>query len=178
MSLSTATFGNGCFWCTEAIFQQVKGVHSVQSGYTGGFIKNPAYREVCAGTTGHAEAIQISFDPEIVSYAELLEIFWKTHDPTTLNRQGNDIGTQYRSAVFFHDSEQQRQAESYKDQLDNSGVYPDPIVTEITKATTFYVAEDHHQNYFNDHGHQPYCRVIIQPKVETFRQSYGDKLKR
>lgn len=177
MTLSTATFGNGCFWCTEAIFQQVDGVHSVVSGYIGGFIKNPAYREVCAGTTGHAEAIQITFDPEVVSYAELLEIFWKTHDPTTLNRQGNDVGTQYRSAVFYHDAEQKELAEHYKQELDASGVFADPIVTEITEATTFYVAEDYHQNYFNDNGRQPYCRVIIQPKVEKFRQVFGDKLK-
>lgn len=177
MTLSTATFGNGCFWCTEAIFQQVDGVHSVVSGYIGGFIKNPAYREVCAGTTGHAEAIQITFDPKVVSYAELLEIFWKTHDPTTLNRQGNDVGTQYRSAVFYHDEEQKQLAEHYKQELDASGVFADPIVTEITEATAFYVAEDYHQNYFNDNGRQPYCRVIIQPKVEKFRQVFGDKLK-
>ena len=178
MKKEIAILANGCFWCTEAVFQRLEGVQSVLSGYTGGQIKNPAYREVCRGITGHAEGLKIEFDPEVISFEQLLEVFFATHDPTTLNRQGNDIGTQYRSAVFFHDSEQQRQAESYKDQLDNSGVYPDPIVTEITKATTFYVAEDHHQNYFNDHGHQPYCRVIIQPKVETFRQSYGDKLKR
>ncbi|MDP5170610.1 MAG: peptide-methionine (S)-S-oxide reductase MsrA [Bacteroidia bacterium] len=174
MALSTATFGNGCFWCTEAIFQRIAGVHTVVSGYTGGKVKNPTYREVCYGRTGHAEVIQISFDPEIVSFEKLLEIFWKTHDPTTLNRQGNDVGTQYRSAVFYHDEKQKQLAEHYKAKLDASGIFADPIVTEITPISEFYPAEDYHQNYFNENGNQPYCRVIIQPKVEKFLQVFGE----
>ncbi len=177
MALSKATFGNGCFWCTEAIFQRVEGVHSVLSGYIGGKVKNPTYREVCFGRTGHAEAIEITFDPEVVKYEELLEIFWKTHDPTTLNRQGNDVGTQYRSAVFYHDEQQKELAEHYKQKLDESGVFNDPIVTEITQASEFYLAEDYHQNYFNEHGNQPYCRVVILPKLEKFQQVFGEKMK-
>ena len=177
MALSKATFGNGCFWCTEAIFQRVKGVHSVVSGYTGGKVKNPTYREVCFGRTGHAEAIEITYDPAVVSYEELLEIFWKTHDPTTLNRQGNDVGTQYRSAVFYHDETQRELAEHYKQKLDASGVFDNPIVTEITPASVFYPAEDYHQNYFNENGEQPYCRVIIQPKVEKFKQVFRESMK-
>lgn len=177
MTLSTATFGNGCFWCTEAVFQRVEGVHSVVSGYTGGFIKNPAYREVCAGRTGHAEALEIKFDPTVVSYEELLEIFWKTHDPTTLNRQGNDVGTQYRSAVFYHDDTQQELAEHYKAELDAAGIFARPIVTEITEASVFYPAEEDHQNYYNDHPEQGYCRIIIQPKIDKLKAIFADKVK-
>lgn len=177
MTLSTATFGNGCFWCTEAVFQRVEGVHSVVSGYTGGFIKNPAYREVCAGRTGHAEALEIKFDPTVVSYEELLEIFWKTHDPTTLNRQGNDVGTQYRSAVFYHDETQQELAEHYKAELDAAGIFARPIVTEITEASVFYPAEEDHQNYYNDHPEQGYCRIIIQPKIDKLKAIFADKVK-
>lgn len=147
------------------------------SGYTGGKVKNPTYREVCYGKTGHAEVIQIEYNPEQVSFAELLEVFWKTHDPTTLNRQGNDVGTQYRSAVFYHDEEQRALAEHYKQKLDESGIFSDPIVTEITALGEFYPAEDYHQNYFNEHGEQPYCRVIIQPKVKKFLEVFADKVK-
>lgn len=177
MTLSTATFGNGCFWCTEAVFQRVEGVHSVVSGYIGGFIKNPAYREVCAGTTGHAEALEIRFDPAVVSYEELLEIFWKTHDPTTLNRQGNDVGTQYRSAVFYHDQTQKELAEHYKTKLDAAGIFARPIVTEITEASAFYPAGEDHQNFYNDHPEQGYCRIIIQPKIDKLNAIFADKVK-
>lgn len=177
MTLSTATFGNGCFWCTEAVFQRIEGVHSVVSGYIGGHIKHPAYREVCTGRTGHAEALEIKFDPAVVSYEELLEIFWKTHDPTTLNRQGNDVGTQYRSAVFYHDQTQKDLAEHYKAKLDAAGIFSNPIVTEITEASVFYPAEEDHQNYYNDHPEQGYCRIIIQPKVDKLKAIFADKLK-
>lgn len=177
MTLSTATFGNGCFWCTEAVFQRVEGVHSVVSGYTGGFIKNPAYREVCAGRTGHAEALEINFDPAVVSYEELLEIFWKTHDPTTLNRQGNDVGTQYRSAIFYHDQTQKELAEHYKTKLDAAGIFASPIVTEITEASVFYPAEEDHQNFYNAHPEQGYCRIIIQPKIDKLNAIFADKVK-
>lgn len=177
MTLSTATFGNGCFWCTEAVFQRVEGVHSVVSGYTGGLIKNPAYREVCAGRTGHAEALEIKFDPAVVSYEELLEIFWKTHDPTTLNRQGNDVGTQYRSAIFYHDQTQKELAEHYKTKLDAAGIFASPIVTEITEASVFYPAEEDHQNFYNAHPEQGYCRIIIQPKIDKLNAIFADKVK-
>ena len=146
--LATATFGNGCFWCTEAVFQQLKGVRSVASGYTGGSVKNPTYYQVCERTTGHAEALQITYDPKVISFDELLEVFWKTHDPTTLNRQGNDVGTQYRSAIFYHTDEQKRLAEHYKQKLDAAGLFPGPIVTEIVPFTEFFKAEDYHQNYY------------------------------
>ena len=155
----------------------MKGVISVTSGYSGGKVKNPTYREVCYGKTGHAEVIQIEYDPAQLSFAELLEVFWKTHDPTTLNRQGNDVGTQYRSVVFYHDEEQRTQAEHYKQKLEESGIFSDPIVTEITAFSEFYPAEDYHQNYFNEHGEQPYCRVIIQPKVKKFLEVFADKVK-
>lgn len=176
--LETATFGNGCFWCTEAIFQQLKGVASVKSGYTGGHVKNPTYRQVCEGDTGHAEVIQITFDPKVITFLELLEVFWMTHDPTTLNQQGNDIGTQYRSAIFYHTPEQKKLAEEYKQKLDKSGAFNKPIVTEITQASTFYPAEDYHQNYFNLNGTQPYCRVVIKPKLDKFKKVFGDKMKK
>jgi peptide-methionine (S)-S-oxide reductase len=172
-----ATFGSGCFWCVEAIFQRVDGVEKVASGYSGGYVKNPSYKEVCEGTTGHAEVCQLSYDPEQVSYDELLEIFWQTHDPTTLNRQGNDVGTQYRSVVFYHNEDQKVLAEKYKKELDEAGIYQNPIVTEIAPYETFYVAEDYHQNYFNENGSQPYCSFVIQPKVEKFKKVFKDKLK-
>ncbi len=175
--LETATFGAGCFWCTEAIFQQVKGVISVSSGYSGGKIKNPSYKEVCMGTTGHAEAIQITFNPKVVSYKDLLEIFWQTHDPTTLNKQGADEGTQYRSAIFYHSEEQRTLAEKYKKELDASKAFANPIVTEITAYTNFYKAEEYHQNYFNLNGSQPYCSYVIQPKLDKFRKVFHTKLK-
>jgi peptide-methionine (S)-S-oxide reductase len=173
-----ATFGTGCFWCTEAVFQELKGVVKVYSGYMGGHLANPSYEEVCSGATGHAECLQVFFDPEVLTYDELLEVFWESHDPTQLNRQGNDIGTQYRSAIFYHTEEQREKAEHYKTQLDKEGAYPNPIVTEITPATTFYPAEDYHQDYYNNHGSQPYCYIVIRPKVEKFEKAFADKLKK
>lgn len=175
--LELATFGAGCFWCVEAIFQRVEGVEKVVSGYAGGHIKDPSYNEVCQGTTGHAEVCQLSFDPAVVSFKELLEVFWQTHDPTTLNRQGNDVGTQYRSSIFFHSEEQKELAEKYKQKLDEAGVYADKIVTEIVPYDKMYVAEDYHQNYFNQNGSQPYCSFVIQPKIEKFQKVFKDKLK-
>ncbi|CAN5146685.1 peptide-methionine (S)-S-oxide reductase MsrA [soil metagenome] len=176
-NMKIATFGNGCFWCTEAIFQLLKGVSKVESGYSGGHVKNPAYREVSNGTTGHAEAIQITYDPTVISFEELLEVFWKTHDPTTLNQQGADKGTQYRSAIFYHDDEQKRLAEEYKQKLDKAHIWDSPIVTEITPFTNFYKAEDYHQNYYNLNSGQGYCRAVIVPKLEKFRAVFKDKLK-
>jgi peptide-methionine (S)-S-oxide reductase len=176
--METATFGSGCFWCTEAVFQNVKGVEKVESGYTGGKVKNPTYKEVCSGLTGHAEVIKLTFNPEVISYPELLEIFWKTHDPTTLNKQGADEGTQYRSVIYFHTPEQKKLAEEYKEKLDKSGAFDRPIVTEISPANVFYKAEDYHQNYYNLNGQAPYCSYIIQPKLEKFRKAFGDKLKK
>jgi peptide-methionine (S)-S-oxide reductase len=175
--LETATFGNGCFWCTEAVFQRLKGVESVQSGYSGGKVANPTYKEVCTGRTGHAEVVQIQFDPQVISYSKLLEVFWRTHDPTTLNRQGADAGTQYRSAVFYHSNEQKELAAAYKQRLDEAKVFDDPIVTEITEASVFYPAEDYHQNYFNLNGREPYCRAVIIPKVEKFKKVFEADLK-
>ncbi len=175
--LDTATFGAGCFWCVEAVFQNVKGVHSVISGYTGGSLPNPTYKQICDGATGHAEACQINFDPKEISYPELLEIFWKTHDPTTLNRQGNDIGTQYRSAIFYHNDEQKKLAEHYKKELNASGAFDVPIITEITPFAQFYKAEAYHQNYYNDNKLQPYCMFVIQPKIEKMKKVFKEKLK-
>ncbi|MEX0711062.1 MAG: peptide-methionine (S)-S-oxide reductase MsrA [Pirellulales bacterium] len=175
--LEKATFGCGCFWCTEAVFQRLKGVHSVASGYSGGGLPNPTYGDVCSGTTGHAEVIQVSFDPNVISYAELLEVFWKTHDPTTLNRQGNDVGTQYRSVVFYHSDEQREQAEHIKRKLDESGAWGAPIVTEIAPLAAFYPAESYHQNYYNDNPRQPYCSVVIGPKLDKVKKVFQDKLK-
>ncbi len=173
--LETATLGGGCFWCIEAIFQDLQGVVSVESGYTGGRVTNPTYREICSGTTGHAEVIRVTFDPAIITYREILEIFFTFHDPTTLNRQGNDVGTQYRSAIFFHSPEQKTIAEEVKSLA--SEIWDDPIVTEITSSGAFYKAEDYHQNYFKDHQTQPYCNIVIAPKVKKFRDKYRDKLK-
>ncbi|MEX2370002.1 MAG: peptide-methionine (S)-S-oxide reductase MsrA [Bacteroidales bacterium] len=172
-----ATFAGGCFWCTEAIFDQVKGVETVVSGYSGGKVKNPAYREVTSGTTGHAEAIQVTYDPGVISYLELLEIFFSTHDPTTLNRQGADVGTQYRSAVFYHSEIQREMAEQVINQLNKEDIWEDPIVTEVTKFTNFYKAEDYHQEYFMNNQDQGYCRIVIQPKVAKFTKVFKDKLK-
>lgn len=176
-AMAIATFANGCFWCTEAVFEQLRGVTKVVSGYIGGAVDNPTYKEVCNGTTGHAEALQIEYDPAQIDYATLLEVFWKTHDPTTLNRQGNDVGTQYRSGIFFHDAEQERLAREYKAKLDASGAFDDPIVTEITPASKFWPAEDYHQGYYRANPGQGYCRVVIAPKVEKFRKVFADKLK-
>lgn len=173
----TATFGAGCFWCVEAIFQELKGVHSVKSGYAGGFVKNPSYKEVCTGRTGHAEVAQIVYDPSVISFEELLEVFWKTHDPTALNRQGADVGTQYRSAVFFHNEEQKEKAAFYMKKLDESGAFQNPIVTTIEPYENYYEAEDYHQDYYNNNGSQGYCRMVIEPKVEKFRKAFSEKLK-
>jgi peptide-methionine (S)-S-oxide reductase len=176
-SFEKATFGSGCFWCTEAIFEKLKGVEDVVSGYTGGTMKNPTYKEVCSGETGHAEVTQIIYDPAIISFAELLEVFWQTHDPTTLNRQGNDIGTQYRSAIFYHNNEQKTLAEEYLAKLTEAEVFDDPIVTEISKLEIFYPAENYHQNYYEQNKSQPYCSFVITPKVEKFKKVFKDKLK-
>lgn len=174
--MEKATLGAGCFWCVEAVFQNLKGVHSVESGYSGGIVENPKYEDVCSGRTGHAEVCQITYDPEQITFAELLEVFWKTHDPTTLNRQGNDTGTQYRSVIFHHNEEQKRTAEELKQKLDEERIYPAPIVTEIAPFTRFYKAEGYHQDYYNRNGNQPYCRLVIQPKLEKFRKVFGGKV--
>lgn len=178
LKTDTATFATGCFWCTEAIFQELKGVLKVTSGYSGGTAVNPSYEEVCTGATGHAECLQIIYDPSVISYDELLEVFWESHDPTTLNRQGNDVGTQYRSAIFYRDDAQKQKAQHYKDELNKNGAYNKPIVTEVTAFTKFYPAEDYHQNYYNSHGSQPYCSFVIRPKVEKFEKVFKDKLKK
>jgi peptide-methionine (S)-S-oxide reductase len=173
-----ATFAAGCFWCTEAVFQRLKGVVKIESGYSGGSVPNPTYEAVCTGQTGHAECTQITFDPKIISFKELLEVFWKTHDPTTLNRQGNDSGTQYRSAIFYHNDEQKQLAEKYKHELDSEKIWDDPIVTEIVPFKKFYKAEDYHQDYYNKNGSQPYCSFIITPKLDKFKKVFADKLKK
>ncbi|MBC7447322.1 MAG: peptide-methionine (S)-S-oxide reductase MsrA [Hymenobacteraceae bacterium] len=175
--MAKATFGAGCFWCVEAVFQDLKGVSKIVSGYTGGKNANPTYKEVCSGLTGHAEVAQITYDPSVVSYDELLEVFWGTHDPTTLNRQGGDTGTQYRSAIFTHDDEQRRLAEAYKQKLNAEHAFPQPIVTEIVPIPTFYPAEDYHQNYFNQNENaNPYCAMVIRPKVDKMKKVFGEKL--
>ncbi len=174
----TATFGSGCFWCTEAIFEQLEGVEEVVSGYAGGHVPNPTYKQVTTGKTGHAEVCQIKFNPEVISYDELLKVFWSTHDPTTLNRQGNDVGTQYRSVIFYHNEEQKKLAEKYKKKLDEAKIFPDPIVTEISPFTNFYKAEDYHQNYYELNPDQAYCSFVITPKVEKFKKIFKNKLKK
>lgn len=177
--LTVATFANGCFWCTEAIFEELDGVESAVSGYSGGETPDPTYKEVCTGNTGHAECLQITYDSTKISFDELLEVFWQTHDPTTLNRQGADVGTQYRSAIFYHTEEQRKKAEKYKAALDASGAFDRPIVTEITPFSVFYPAEEYHQQYYELNGNQnPYCRVVIQPKLEKFRKVFKDKLRK
>ncbi len=176
-SYALATFGNGCFWCTEAIFQKLKGVESVLPGYSGGHVKNPAYREVCTGKTGHAEAIQITYDPTLISYRTLLEVFFYTHDPTTLNRQGNDVGTQYRSVIFYRNPQERKEAENIIKQLESEGVYAEKIVTEITPFEHFYEAEDYHKDYYNNNKDQPYCRAVINPKLDKFLKKYRSKIK-
>jgi peptide-methionine (S)-S-oxide reductase len=172
-----ATFGSGCFWCTEAVFEQLRGVQKVVSGYSGGPVKNPTYEQVCGGATGHAEVVQITFDPAEISFDDLLEVFWKSHDPTTLNRQGHDAGTQYRSVIFYHDETQRRLAEERRDQLDRAGIFDRPIVTEIAPFQGFYPAEDYHQEYFRLNGRQPYCSTVIRPKVEKVQELFQDRLK-
>jgi peptide-methionine (S)-S-oxide reductase len=171
--LEKATLGGGCFWCTEAVYKQMKGVLEVVPGYSGGHVKNPSYREVTTGRTGHAEVVQITFDPEAVSYAKILEVFFLMHDPTTLNRQGNDIGTQYRSVIFFHNGEQERTAREAIELLEKNRIYHDPVVTEVVPFEAFYLAEDYHHNYFERNKNQPYCQFIIAPKVEKFRKIFS-----
>ncbi len=173
----TATLGGGCFWCTEAVYKEMKGVVKVVPGYSGGHIKNPAYREVTTGRTGHAEVVQITFDPQVTQFTEILEVFFMTHDPTTLNRQGNDVGTQYRSAVFYHNDEQRKTAEEVIEAFEKEKVYDDPIVTEVTPFDAFYLAEDYHHNYFARNKEQPYCQFVVAPKVEKFRKVFKEKIK-
>lgn len=176
-STQTATFGMGCFWCSEAVFQNLKGVQKVESGYEGGQTENPTYKEVCTGRTGHAEVIKVTYNPQEISFEELLEVFWKLHDPTTLNRQGADVGTQYRSVIFYHTPEQKTVAEKYKVELNEKKVFPDPIVTEISPAAKFYVAENYHQDYYNLHGQEPYCQYVIKPKMDKLEKVFKEKLK-
>ena len=178
LKIDTATFGAGCFWCVEAQFQMLDGVEKVESGFSGGQVKNPSYREVCNGTTGHAEVCNIYYDPKKVSYEELLYAFWQSHDPTQLNRQGNDTGTQYRSVIFFHNDKQKQLAEEYKKKLNDEKVYDKPVVTEVSPFTVFYKAEDYHQNYFNQNGEESYCQFVVRPKVEKFRKVFKGKLKK
>lgn len=175
--METLIVGGGCFWCTEAVFQRLKGVHQVVSGYMGGIFPNPSYREICTGKTGHAEVIQISYDPKEVSLEELLLVFFKTHDPTTLNRQGNDVGTQYRSVIFYANEEQQETAKKIIQQLSKEQVFDAPIVTELSPANKFYPAEDYHQDYFNQNTYQPYCSFVISPKLQKFMKEFQEKLK-
>ena len=177
-NISVATFGNGCFWCTEAVFQQLNGVEKVESGYSGGHVINPTYKQVCTGATGHAECLNISFDSTKISFAELLEVFWKTHNPTTLNQQGNDMGTQYRSVIFYHDEQQKELAEKYKKNLEISNAFDAAIVITIEPFHTFYKAENYHQDYFMLHEEEPSCRFVIQPKLEKFKKAFKDKLKK
>jgi len=177
-NLETITLGSGCFWCTEAVFQNLKGIISSVSGYSGGTMKNPTYEDVCSGTTNYAEVIQVTFNTDEISLVEILEVFWKTHDPTTLNRQGNDIGTQYRSVIFYHNENQKRIAEELKNKIEEAKIYSNPIVTEITKFNNFYKAENYHQNYYEKNKNKPYCSFVITPKVEKFKQLFKDKLKK
>ena len=175
--MEIATLANGCFWCSEAIFARLKGVKSVLPGYSGGKVENPTYEQVSSGRTGHAEAAQIEFDPSVISFEKLLDVFWHTHDPTTLNRQGNDVGTQYRSAIFYHDDKQKVIAEKSKRDIEAQGAYRDPVVTEITPFKKFYVAEDYHKNYYDEHHSAPYCKFVIDPKIHKLLKNFGDELK-
>ena len=177
-TLETATFGTGCFWCTEAVFQQLEGVSKVTSGYSGGSVESPTYKQVCTGTTGHAECLKIEYDPTKITFDELLEVFWQVHDPTTLNRQGNDIGTQYRSVVFYHDAIQKSKVQKYATALNKSGAFANQIVTKLEPFVKFYPAEDYHQNYFNLNGSESYCQFVIKPKVEKFEKVFKNKLKK
>lgn len=176
-NFETATFGGGCFWCVEAIMQRLRGVHSVISGYAGGSASDPTYEMVCSGQTGHAEVVQVTFDPEVISYGDILDVFFRTHDPTTLNRQGADVGTQYRSVIFYHDEKQKEIAEKKREEVNSLGLWPDPIVTEVGALQAFYPAENYHQNYFNDNRNQPYCMAVIDPKVRKFLKSHAEMLK-
>ena len=175
--LEIATLANGCFWCTDAIFSRVKGIKSVIPGYSGGKTSNPSYEQVCTGKTGHAETIQMEYDPKIISFEKILDIFWYTHDPTTLNRQGNDVGTQYRSAIFYHDENQKNIAEKSKEELEKEGVFKNPIVTEIIPFSNFYPAEDYHKEYYENNHNAPYCSFVIDPKIQKLLQKYSDKIK-
>ena len=177
MTKEIATLGAGCFWCVEAVFQDLKGVTSVTPGYTGGQLENPTYEDVCTGLTGHAEVAQIEFDPQDISFAEILEVFWLSHDPTTLNRQGNDVGSQYRSVIFYSSEEQKETALASKKEIEARGIYDNPIVTEIAELGKFYIAEDYHHNYFKNNANQAYCQAVINPKVLKFRKMFADKLK-
>ncbi len=177
MTTEIATLANGCFWCSEAIFNRLKGVESVVPGYSGGRVEDPTYEDVCTGRTGHAEAAQIEFDPTVIPYEKLLDVFWHTHDPTTLNRQGNDIGTQYRSAIFYHNDKQREIAEKSKRRIEESGVYKDPIVTEIVPFKKFYIAEDYHKKYYEQHQDALYCRYVIDPKIQKLLKQYGKDVK-
>ena len=172
------TLGSGCFWCTEAVFQKLEGIVSSVSGYSGGNTENPTYEEICTGATNHAEVIQVTYNPDKISLVEILEVFWKTHDPTTLNKQGNDVGTQYRSVIFYHNENQKKIAKELKNELDRANIYKDLIVTEITKFEKFYQAENYHQNYYNQNKNQPYCSFVITPKVEKFKKVFSEKLKK
>ncbi len=174
----TATFGQGCFWCAEAIFTSLEGVLKVTSGFSGGHVANPSYKDVCTGTTGHAEVIQVIYDPTKISYDLLLKAFWSSHDPTTLNRQGADVGTQYRSVIFYHDGHQKELAEKYKKDLDDSKIFSTPVVTEITAFTKFYPAEDYHQDYYANNKEASYCQFVIHPKLEKFKKIFADKMKK
>jgi len=173
-----ATLAGGCFWCLEAVFDDLKGVESVESGYSGGHVPNPTYKQVCSDTTGHAEAVRITFDPSVISYADLLRIFFAIHDPTTLNRQGNDMGTSYRSAIFYHDEEQKKTAEAIIKEFTDAKVWSNPVVTEVTKFDAFYIAEDYHQEYFKKNPYQGYCQVVVAPKVAKFRKQFMERLKK
>jgi peptide-methionine (S)-S-oxide reductase len=174
--LEQVTFGSGCFWCTEAVFERLKGVKSVVSGYSGGRLENPTYEQVCSGLTGHAEVVQVTYDPSEIAFTDLLQVFWKTHDPTTLNRQGHDVGTQYRSAIFYHNDQQRKLAEAYRDQLNQSNTFGAPIVTEITPFEKFYPAEKYHQEYYDQNPGQRYCELVIRPKVEKFKKEFANLL--
>lgn len=176
-NVDTATFGGGCYWCVEAIYQQLNGVTSVVSGFSGGQRDNPTYEQVCSGASGHAEVIQIVYDPSIISFDELLEVFWTVHDPTTLNRQGADVGTQYRSVIFYHSEEQKRTAELYKKKLNEEGAFPNPVVTEISAFTKFFKGPDYHQNYYKENSNQPYCSIVIKPKLDKFEKVFKNKIK-
>ncbi len=174
---SEAIFGAGCFWCVEAVFKELKGVGSVESGYMGGTVENPTYKQVCTGTTGHAEVAKIVYNPNLISFKELLEVFWQTHDPTTLNQQGADKGTQYRSVIFFVNEEQKELAEKYKKELNNSEAFSSPVVTEVTKVSSYYPAENYHQDYYSQNSNQGYCQLVIRPKMEKFRKAFASRLK-
>lgn len=176
--LELATLGNGCFWCTEAIFEQLEGVSKVESGYAGGTVKNPSYKEVCTGNTGHAEVIRLTYDPKVISFREILDVFFYTHDPTTLNRQGADVGTQYRSVIFYHTNSQKTEAESMIDELEKEKVFDSKIVTEVKAINNYYAAESYHQDYYNNNKNQGYCRMVINPKLEKFTKKYKNKLKK